>query len=99
MKNNSPKVYNKKHSPNADGVYIGRPSKFGNPFKIGEDGDRSEVISKYENWLNSQPELIAAAKKELIGKNLICWCSPLQCHGHVLLRIANEPLEPSILEY
>jgi hypothetical protein len=56
-------VYNKKHSFAIEVVYIGRPSKFWNPFKIGVDGDRSEVIIKYESWLNSQPELISTAKK------------------------------------
>lgn len=79
-----------KRTGQADGVYIGRPSKFGNPFVIGQHGNRAQVIERYEAWLKSQPALIAAAKRELRGKNLVCWCAPQACHGDVLLRIANE---------
>lgn len=69
-------------------VYIGRPSKWGNPFRIGPDGTRAEVIAKYEAWLDTQPALLAALP-ELAGKRLGCWCSPLPCHGDVLVRRAN----------
>ena len=72
------------------GTYIGRPSKFGNPFVIGQHGSRADVIARYETWLLSQPALVEAAKRELRGKSLVCWCAPLACHGDVLLRNANE---------
>ncbi len=80
-----------------DGEYIGRPTKFGNPFSH-KDGTlakykvetREEAIAKYEEWIRSKPELIEAAKKELKGKNLFCWCYPLACHGDILLKISNE---------
>jgi hypothetical protein len=81
-------VLNKRVS--ADGVYIGRPSKFGNPFVIGQHGSREQVIARFETWLLSQPALVAAAKRELRGKSLVCWCAPQACHGDVLMRIANE---------
>jgi hypothetical protein len=71
-------------------IYIGRPSKWGNPFVIGEDGDRKAVLIRYKAWLQTQPELIADAKRVLKGKILGCWCSPKACHGDILLRIANE---------
>lgn len=73
-----------------DGVYIGRPSKFGNPFVIGRHGTRDEVIDRFEQWLLARPELVEAAKRELRGKSLLCWCAPQRCHGDVLLRIANS---------
>lgn len=71
-------------------IYIGRPSKWGNPFIIGKDGTREQVIKKYEAWIKTQPELILDAKRILKGKSLGCWCSPQSCHGDILLRIANE---------
>ena len=71
-------------------VYIGRPAPWGNPFEIGRDGSRDEVIKKYRQWLAAKPELIARAKVELRGKTLGCWCAPKPCHGDVLLEIANE---------
>jgi hypothetical protein len=72
-------------------VYIGRPGKWGNKFVIGKDGNREQVISQYKKWIESQPQLIQDAKKELKGKILGCFCSPQDCHGHVLAKIANEP--------
>ena len=70
-------------------VYIGRPSKWGNPFEIGKDGTRKEVIEKYAAWIKTQPNLLADLH-ELRGKNLGCWCSPRACHGDVLMKLANE---------
>jgi hypothetical protein len=82
-------------------VYIGRrmkprgkslwdlpKSKWANTYEIDKDGAREEVIAKYEAWLRSKPELIAALP-ELRGKDLACWCSPKACHGDVLLRLVE----------
>jgi Domain of unknown function (DUF4326) len=46
--------------PAPDRVYVGRPSKWGNPFAIGRDGTRDEVIAKYRAWIVRQPALMAA---------------------------------------
>jgi hypothetical protein len=70
-------------------IYIGRPSKWGNPFVIGKDGTRAEVIAKYKEWFLKQPSLVQQAKKELRGKDLMCYCAPEPCHGDTLLEIAN----------
>ncbi len=70
-------------------VYIGRPSKWGNPFQIGRDGDRAQVIARYERWLADQPALLAELGS-LAGKTLGCWCAPAACHGDVLARLAAE---------
>ena len=70
-------------------VYIGRPSKWGNPFEIGRDGTRAEVIEKYRQWILGQPELLADLH-ELKGKTLGCWCSPLPCHGDVLVELIDR---------
>jgi Domain of unknown function (DUF4326) len=69
-------------------VYVGRPSKWGNPFALGRDGTRSEVISKYRCWVVRQTHLINALD-ELCGKDLICWCAPLACHAEVLRDLSN----------
>jgi Domain of unknown function (DUF4326) len=70
-------------------VYIGRPSKWGNPFGIGKDGTRADVIAKYRRWLMTQPSWLAALP-ELRGKTLGCWCAPHACHGDVLVELANR---------
>ena len=80
-----------------DVFYIMRPGPWGNPFVIGCDGTREEVIAKHRAWLLSQPELVERARKELKGKTLACCCKPLACHGDVLAEIANEPMANPIL--
>lgn len=74
-------------------VYVGRPSKWGNPFVIGKDGDREEVIRKYHRWILGLPGLLADIQ-ELRGKRLACWCAPLACHADVLAGMANEWEDP-----
>lgn len=69
-------------------VYIGRPSKWGNPFVVGKHGTREQVIERYERWLLGNDALMAALP-ELRGKVLGCWCAPRACHGDVLVRLAN----------
>lgn len=84
---NATKVVNKYHRIPYD-VYIGRGSKWGNPFIIGKDGTRAEVISKYEDHLLASPELMSALP-ELKGKTIACYCKPAPCHGDVLARYAD----------
>ena len=75
-------------------VYIGRGSPYGNPFRIGVDGTREEVIAKYESYLMQNPELIRKVKENLRGKDLECFCAPKPCHGDILIKIANEGVAP-----
>lgn len=70
-------------------VYVGRPSKWGNPFEIGKDGTREEVIGKYKEWLFDNDELLSCIQQELKGKTLGCWCAPSACHADILLELAN----------
>jgi len=94
-----PKVVHCKSGEPYD-VYIGRGSKFGNPYthKPGTSApwlvdSREDAIRLYEEWIRSQPELIMAVKKELKNKILGCpgsGCPYLGCHGNVLIKIANE---------
>jgi len=70
-------------------VYIGRPSKWGNPYEIGKDGTREEVILKYRRHVRRSPKLMAALP-ELKGKVLGCWCKPKACHGDVLKELVEK---------
>jgi hypothetical protein len=63
-------------------------SKWANPFKIGRDGTREEVLAQYERWLRAAPGLMAALP-ELRDRDLACWCAPEPCHGDLLLRLAS----------
>ena len=67
-------------------VYIGRGSKWGNQFRIGIDGNRIEVIKKYETMiLNNQS--LKDDISELDGKILGCHCKPKACHGDILVKL------------
>lgn len=87
-------------------VYIGRPSKWGNPYSH-KDGTlalyktdtREEAVDKYRDYILSRPDLLAALI-ELKGKVLGCWCAgkvalttenkPFICHGQILLELIEE---------
>jgi hypothetical protein len=85
-----PRVLNQRIDGRPPGsVYIGRPSKWGNPFWIGRDGTREQVIAAYDRYL-SESGLIKDVH-ELAGRDLVCWCAPLPCHGDVLIRVAIQP--------
>jgi len=71
------------HPP--DAIYIGRGSPWGNPFVIGRHGDRAEVIRRFE--VEVLPSLDVSS---LRGKNLVCYCKPLACHGDLILQKANQ---------
>lgn len=72
-------------------VFIGRPSKWGNPFVIGIDGTREEVICKHMTYVRARPDLIDAIKRgELHDKVLGCFCKPLACHGDNLVALDKE---------
>lgn len=64
-------------------IYIGRPSKWGNPFIIGVHGKRQEVINKYQLWLSEQDNLLKVLP-ELFNKKIGCYCKPQICHGDIL---------------
>jgi len=88
-------------------VYVGRPTKWGNPFIVGKPGGAFSALVKNQRhaWLLfrsiavDNTKLIAAAQAELKGKNLACFCplptAPYEqdcCHASVLLELANGPV-------
>jgi hypothetical protein len=118
-------------------LYVGRPSKWGSPYKLGDtqvrlpgidgsewqlegrlgktsgerhgfwhpdgtitshlvqDATPEQVVELYRRWLAKHPAHIAAARQQLAGRDLACWCplpaegQPDHCHGAVLLSLAN----------
>jgi len=91
----NPKVVHCKKEP--FDVYVGRGSKWGNPYSHKEGtlaeevvDSRSEAVKKYEEYLLSNDELMSSLS-ELKGKTLGCWCKPKSCHGDILLKYANGP--------
>lgn len=81
-------------------VYIGRGSPFGNPYAVGQDGDRDEVIRKYRIHFQDKLRLDRAFKGQveaLRGKTLGCHCTPLACHGDVIVEyLEGPPLKPPV---
>lgn len=80
-------VVNKLHEP--FDIFIGRPSKWGNPFVIGKDGTREQVIAKYKEYIEDNDNLLRHLY-ELKGQRLGCFCKPLACHGDILVKLIEE---------
>lgn len=81
------------------GVYVGRPSKYGNPIHLDNEGERDRVVDDHDKWLDGdanlvfmygQPPSLAEIIADLRGRDLICWCAPKRCHADNLLRRANR---------
>jgi hypothetical protein len=95
-------IKNKKNY-SGPGEYIGRPSILGNPFIIGRDGNRTEVIEKYKiyfherlsNDLQFQNYVILLSQELIRSKklDLICWCSPCACHGDIIKKLLMEIID------
>jgi hypothetical protein len=83
------KVYKVRQAPDG-AVFIGRGSPWGNPFPITRDHSREQVIEKFriyaEERLVREPEWLTP----LQGKDLVCFCAPLACHGDILLLMADS---------
>lgn len=62
-------------------ILIDRTTKWGNPYRIGSNGTREEVVRKHRELIPQQPGFAAAIRRELAGKILVCHCKPLLCHG------------------
>lgn len=78
-------------------LYVGRGSEWGNPYKIGRDGDRREVLARYKDYLlRGEGRHLLEQISELEGMTLGCYCAPrggitaddeTQCHGQLLLQL------------
>ena len=76
-------------------VYIGRGSPYGNPFVIGKDGTREEVIAKHRQFLidlivKRNPKILKALDALKDDDVLVCFCKPAPCHGDTIIEIRNE---------
>ena len=77
-------------------IYIGRPTKWGNPYKLNEDGTREEVLQKYRNYLEVVLLYNPHFLDELKGKDICCWCPIFKnnkyynCHGDIILEFLNK---------
>lgn len=89
-----PSIHNLKcESMEPDDIRIDRKSIWGNPFIIGKDGNREEVINKhYWLWKNRINAESIELLRPLVGKKLFCHCSPLPCHGDNYIRLIGEYL-------
>ena len=101
-----PKALNKRTDPiPPNAVYVGRPSKWGNPMTVRElkrlfpNDTKEELNQKAVDWYRGyiftpfgRPKELMSEMAELRGKDLVCWCAPLPCHADILLRLANPSL-------
>ena len=86
------------------GVYVGRPTPLGNPFRLEREDQREEVVARYATWLEQELHRgnreVARTLEELYRKlkrqgvlTLLCFCAPRRCHAEVIaekLRLMAE---------
>ncbi|MGI9414568.1 MAG: DUF4326 domain-containing protein [Hyphomicrobiales bacterium] len=73
-------------------VYVGRPTRWGNPYRLGKEAEsREQVVDMYREMLDTlPPDELSALLEPLKGRDLACWCPEgAPCHGDVLLTLAN----------
>lgn len=92
-----PRVYSRRKGAEPapkDAIYVGRGTVWGNPWRIGPDGTREEVIARYREFVMGpgKAPLRERIRTELGGKDLVCWCAPEACHADVLIEVANAPV-------
>jgi hypothetical protein len=76
-------------------IYIGRGSPLGNPWVIGQDGKREEVIARYRPYLEEKlkvkdPSITKAFQQLRPDSKLLCFCTPKPCHGEVIINLYNK---------
>lgn len=86
-KANDPSIY---YCARAWAGWTGSP--LGNPYHIGKDGDRTQVIAAYRKWLDAKvaandPAVINALKQIKEDTKLGCWCAPLTCHCDEIINV------------
>lgn len=78
-------------------VYIGRGGPFGNPYVIGENGDRAEVLRLFKLYFRDRLKRDAPFRDKVMalkGKTIGCFCHPRDCHGHIIAEFLDGPSEP-----
>jgi hypothetical protein len=89
LRGNMPtRVVNKLQEP-CD-IDISRNGKWGNPFVIGRDGNRYQVIAKFKYWVTHQGSHLLEDLESLRGKRLGCYCAPMACHGDIYIELLGE---------
>lgn len=79
-------------------LYVGRPTKWGNPYLVGTQLASNRPPLSAEDAMIAYGEAFSRLSKlrklnieELRGKNLACFCKLSEpCHADVLLEIANQ---------
>ena len=100
------KVKNKYHGspsarrPDALQINIMRPSLLGNPYEVGKDGDREDVVAKFRTHLATAYDFDPKVREVIqlleqclelgIDVDLVCCCKPKPCHGDVIVDFVHD---------
>ena len=70
--------------------YVGRPTKWGNPFNL-KEYDLETSLRLYAEWLDKKLAEDPTFLDELKGMDLACWCKPTEaCHADIIIRKIDE---------
>ena len=78
-------------------VFVGRPTKWGNPFPVSSTMSPQDTVRRYRNYIHASIRYGGISLEELRGRDLSCWCGDwtqgdpeIDCHAMVLLEMAND---------
>lgn len=96
-------ILNTKTDDCRQAAYVARPSPLGNPYAIGPDGNREEVIERYRVWLSARiAERDPVVCTALLGirpeQPLSCHCAPAPCHATVIAEVLDGGLQAQLRE-
>jgi hypothetical protein len=91
-------ILNTKTDDCRQAAYVARPSPLGNPYAIGPDGDRNEVIARYRDWLGARiaerdPVVCTALLSIRPDQPLSCHCAPAPCHAAVIAEVLDGGIQ------
>ena len=99
-------VINRRKDLHIETVYIGRGSRWGNPYSIGADGDREMVMQLYAYELWRQLRTGETTPQDLIdlqNETLGCYCKPAFCHGDIIKAasdwLIHNELDTNLFQY
>ena len=70
-------------------VYVGRPTAWGNQYSVDIHG-REGAVEKFRDFMQRHPSFVESVRRELAGRDLLCWCAPdAACHADLLLAVAR----------
>src|SRR5574337_1336593 len=83
-------TYDKSKKHDLPAISIMRGTPYGNPFIMGKDGTRDEIVEMFELYARWRMKIQPRWLDRIVDRDVLCCCAPEKCHGDVLVKLAKE---------